>query len=61
MGHVSALGSDGNLYTWGNGSNGKLGRDGADGRPGRVVFPSRGTPTRVLFDRLQSTVPMAGA
>ena len=61
MDHVSALGSDGNLCTWGNGSNGKLGRDGADGRPGRVVFPSRGIPTRVLFDRVQSTVPMAGA
>ncbi|WP_422614003.1 RCC1 domain-containing protein, partial [Bifidobacterium indicum] len=62
--HSMAVGSDGNLYTWGSGSNGKLGRDTSStpaNRPGRVVFPSRGTPTRVLFDRLQSTVPTAGA
>ena len=63
--HSIALGSDGNLYTWGSNGNGKLGRDtgssSTDGRPGRVAFPPRGTPTRVLFDRVESTVPMAGA
>ncbi|WP_422614015.1 RCC1 domain-containing protein, partial [Bifidobacterium indicum] len=53
-----AFGSDGNLYTWGNNNYGQLGRDTAniqDGRPGRVVFPSRGKPTGVLFDHAVGT------
>ncbi|WP_422614002.1 RCC1-like domain-containing protein, partial [Bifidobacterium indicum] len=59
-----AFGSDGNLYTWGNNNYGQLGRDTAniqDGRPGRVVFPSRGKPTGVLFDHAVGTGLMPGA
>ncbi|WP_339351210.1 InlB B-repeat-containing protein, partial [Bifidobacterium indicum] len=62
--HSLAIGSDGNLYTWGSSSNGKLGRDTGTApadRPGRVAFPSRGKPTRVLFDRVQGTGSTPGA
>uniref|UniRef100_UPI0030DD3661 InlB B-repeat-containing protein n=2 Tax=Bifidobacterium indicum TaxID=1691 RepID=UPI0030DD3661 len=42
--HSLAIGSDGNLYTWGNNSDGKLGRDtgsaGQDATPGMVTKPA---------------------
>ena len=62
--HSMAIGSDGNLYTWGSNVDGQLGRNPgaiATAEAGSVPFPARGIPTRVLFDRDQSTGPTAGA
>ncbi|RMA46376.1 hypothetical protein CI603_04625 [Bifidobacterium sp. wkB338] len=47
-----ALGSDGNLYSWGSTSGDQLGRDisgGFDGQPGMVDFPAKPKPTGVKF------------
>ena len=47
-----ALGSDGNLYSWGDNTKGQLGRDTSsnfDGQPGLVAFPESPTPTGVSF------------
>ena len=47
-----ALGSDGNLYSWGSTSGDQLGRDisgGFDGQPGMVDFPAKPRPTGVKF------------
>ena len=53
-----ALGSDGNLYSWGSNSRGQLGRDisgGFDGQPGMVDFPAKPTPTGVKFGATAGT------
>lgn len=53
-----AIGSDGNLYTWGKNDNSQLGRDTSStpaNRPGKVEFPGRAIPTGVQFD--QDTAP----
>ena len=47
-----ALGSDGNLYSWGSTSGGQLGRDTSgkfDVQPGMVNFPGKPKPTGVSF------------
>ncbi|WP_445341749.1 RCC1 domain-containing protein [Bifidobacterium sp. ESL0827] len=47
-----ALGSDGNLYSWGDNSSRQLGRDISgkfDGQPGMVAFPEKPKPTGVKF------------
>ena len=47
-----ALGSDGNLYSWGDATYGRLGRNTSgkfDGNPGMVDFPAKPTPTGVKF------------
>ena len=47
-----ALGSDGNLYSWGDNSSLQLGRDISgkfDSNPGMVVFPESPRPTGVKF------------
>ena len=47
-----ALGSDGNLYSWGDNSSRQLGRNTSgkfDGQPGMVDFPAKPTPTGVKF------------
>ncbi|MDT7508233.1 InlB B-repeat-containing protein [Bifidobacterium sp. H6bp22N] len=53
-----ALGSDGNLYSWGSNSRGQLGRDisgGFDGQPGMVDFPAKPTPTGIKFGATAGT------
>ena len=53
-----ALGSDGNLYSWGYNSASQLGRDISgkfDGQPGMVDFPAKPTPTGVSFDGTAGT------
>ena len=53
-----ALGSDGNLYSWGDNSRGQLGRDisgGFDGQPGMVDFPAKPTPTGIKFGATAGT------
>ncbi|MCX8643956.1 InlB B-repeat-containing protein [Bifidobacterium sp. B4081] len=53
-----AIGSDGNLYTWGENNLGQLGRDVTEatpqGRPGVVVFPVAPTVTSVLFGQAKT-------
>ncbi|MBI0085728.1 MULTISPECIES: RCC1 domain-containing protein [Bifidobacterium] len=47
-----ALGSDGNLYSWGDATYGRLGRNTSgkfDGNPGMVDFPAKPKPTGVKF------------
>ena len=47
-----AMGSDGNLYSWGNNDSGQLGRDttkSSTTKPGVVDFPEKPKPTRVSF------------
>ena len=47
-----AMGSDGNLYSWGNNDSGQLGRDTTKSsatKPGVVDFPEKPKPTRVSF------------
>ena len=47
-----ALGSDGNLYSWGDNSASQLGRDTSgkfDSNPGMVDFPEKPKPTGVKF------------
>ena len=47
-----ALGSDGNLYSWGDNSSRQLGRNTSgkfDSNPGMVAFPESPTPTGVKF------------
>ena len=53
-----ALGSDGNLYSWGDNTSGQLGRDISgdfDTNPGMVAFPESPTPTGVKFDATAGT------
>ena len=54
-----ALGSDGNLYSWGNNSRGQLGRTPTSStpasRPGMVAFPESPRPTGVKFDATAGT------
>ncbi|MBI0145655.1 MULTISPECIES: InlB B-repeat-containing protein [Bifidobacterium] len=55
--HSAAIGSDGQLYTWGSNSNGQLGRDPSNawpsGRPGPVGFPGKPQTTSVCFGQNQ--------
>ena len=52
-GYAQALGSDGNLYSWGDNSKGQLARTPASAtpanRPGMVAFPESPRPTGVNF------------
>ena len=53
-----AMGSDGNLYSWGDNSSRQLGRDTSgdfDTNPGMVAFPESPTPTGVKFDATAGT------
>ena len=53
-----ALGSDGNLYSWGGNSASQLGRDTSgdfDTNPGMVAFPESPTPTGVSFGATAGT------
>ena len=53
-----ALGSDGNLYSWGDNSASQLGRDTSgkfDSNPGMVDFPEKPKPTGVKFDATAGT------
>ena len=53
-----ALGSDGNLYSWGDNTSRQLGRDTSgdfDTNPGMVAFPESPTPTGVKFDATAGT------
>ena len=53
-----ALGSDGNLYSWGDNSSRQLGRDISgdfDTNPGMVAFPESPTPTGVKFGATAGT------
>ena len=55
--HSLALGSDGNLYSWGDNTNGQLGRDAGNTQaasPAMDNFPGQGTPTHVLFDNVEA-------
>ncbi|MCX8644921.1 InlB B-repeat-containing protein [Bifidobacterium sp. B4081] len=54
--HSAAIGSNGQLYTWGVNGNGQLG-DGTTtdrNRPVMVVFPGATTPTDVLFGQAKA-------
>ena len=55
--HSAAIGSDGQLYTWGSNSNGQLGRDPSNAwpssRPGSVGFPGKPQTTSVCFGQNQ--------
>ena len=55
--HSAAIGSDGQLYTWGSNSNGQLGRDPSNAwpssRPGPVGFPGKPQTTSVCFGQNQ--------
>ena len=55
--HSAAIGSDGQLYTWGNNGNGQLGRDPSNAwpasRPGPVSFPGEPQTTSVCFGQNQ--------
>ena len=56
--HSLALGSDGNLYSWGDNANGQLGRDTGNTQaasPAMDNFPGQGTPTHVLFDNVEAS------
>ncbi|WP_339351045.1 RCC1 domain-containing protein, partial [Bifidobacterium indicum] len=63
--HSMAIGSDGNLYTWGNNQYGQLGRDTNSGTtnpnpvPGRADPPGTGpaVPTGVAFGGAAGTAP----
>ncbi|MCX8687974.1 InlB B-repeat-containing protein [Bifidobacterium sp. B4142] len=65
-GHSAAIGSDGNLYSWGSNGNGQLGREPAEAwpasRPGPVGFPGKPQATRICFDqtRQQGVCSAAG-
>ena len=53
-----ALGSDGNIYSWGWNGNQQLGRDASgyfDGQPGIVDFPEKPKPTGVSFGDRRGT------
>ena len=53
-----AMGSDGNLYSWGNNDSGQLGRDTTKSsatKAGVVGFPEKPKPTSVSFDKLPGT------
>ena len=53
-----ALGSDGNIYSWGWNGNEQLGRDASgyfDGQPGIVDFPEKPQPTGVSFGDRRGT------
>uniref|UniRef100_A0ABS3IUF0 InlB B-repeat-containing protein n=1 Tax=Bifidobacterium asteroides TaxID=1684 RepID=A0ABS3IUF0_9BIFI len=55
--HSMAMGSDGNLYTWGNNSNDQLGRDTSKApanRPGKVETPEGITLTRLVAGNTHS-------
>ncbi|MCP8614531.1 InlB B-repeat-containing protein, partial [Bifidobacterium asteroides] len=60
--HSAAIGSDGQLYTWGTNKYGQLGDNAtADrNRPGVVGFPGAATPTSVLFGQAKTTGITAG-
>ena len=57
--YCMALGTDGNLYSWGDNTNGQLGRNTGgstqDASPAKVAFPGRGVPTQVQFDNATAT------
>uniref|UniRef100_A0ABS3IRW6 InlB B-repeat-containing protein n=1 Tax=Bifidobacterium asteroides TaxID=1684 RepID=A0ABS3IRW6_9BIFI len=65
-GHSAAIGSDGNLYSWGSNGNGQLGREPAEAwpasRPGPVGFPGKPQATSICFDqtRQQGVCSAAG-
>ena len=51
--HSLAIGSDGNLYSWGDNSKGQLGRSASstqDGTPRRVAMPAGITITQVRIE-----------
>ena len=60
-----AIGSDGNLYAWGDNSTGQLGRTTNSGTfnpnptPGPVAFPGPAIPTGVRFGTTPGTTPAA--
>ena len=53
--HSAAIGSDGQLYTWGYNQYGELGREPAEAwpasRPGPVGFPGKPQATSICFDQ----------
>ncbi|WP_339353086.1 InlB B-repeat-containing protein, partial [Bifidobacterium indicum] len=63
--HSMAVGSDGNLYTWGWNSSGELGSATNSGTfnpnptPGPVAFPGPAIPTGVRFGTTPGTAPAA--
>ncbi|WP_422614034.1 hypothetical protein [Bifidobacterium indicum] len=62
-GHSLAVGSDGNLYTWGYNQYGQLGRTTTNTTnnptPGPVAFPGPAIPTGVRFGTTPGTAPAA--
>ena len=60
-----ALGSDGNLYSWGDNTNGQLGRDTGgstqDASPAKVAFPENPRPVSVSFGGTPGTNLTANA
>ena len=58
--HSSAIGSDGNTYSWGKSADGVLGRDvsgNQDSHPGKVIFPGVGIPKLVQFGNTSGIYP----
>ncbi|WP_416517767.1 InlB B-repeat-containing protein [Bifidobacterium asteroides] len=59
-----AMGSDGNVYSWGSNTYNQLGREtsgGSDSNPGMVKFPEDPRPLSVSFGGTPSTDPTAKA
>ena len=60
--HSSAIGSDGNTYSWGKNDQGMLGRDISgdhDPHPGKIIFPGVGIPKLVQFGNTSGIYPTA--